>query len=70
MYICICNAVTDKDIVLAISNGATSIKDLNQQLKVGTCCGSCVPCAKKIIKKHKNPAYKAFSIPTLDPAIV
>ncbi|EEZ80768.1 MAG: hypothetical protein HN639_03780 [Candidatus Thioglobus sp.] len=49
MYICICNAVTDKDIQKAVKNGACSINDLGKELKVGTCCGRCKSCAKRVI---------------------
>ncbi len=51
MYICVCNAVTDKAIKKAICNGACSVSDLTQQLNVGSCCGKCKSCAFKILKE-------------------
>lgn len=61
MYICICNGVTDRDILEAADNGATSLKDLQDELNVATCCGSCAMCAKGIL----NQVHSAQStIPT------
>lgn len=51
MYICICNNVTDRQIRKACENGANSIQCLQNELKVGTCCGRCKDCAKKIIQE-------------------
>lgn len=50
MYICICNAVTDRDIYTAIENGASSLEHLQQELKVATCCGRCADCARNLVE--------------------
>ena len=52
MYVCVCNAVTDKQIINAAHNGADSIKDLSSELNVGTCCGRCVSCAKGLLREN------------------
>ena len=50
MYVCICNTVTDKQIRKAVGSGhIDSMASLQQQLKVGTCCGRCKDCAKKVL---------------------
>jgi bacterioferritin-associated ferredoxin len=41
MYICICNAVSDKAILRAIDDGAHSFDALMDELAVATACGSC-----------------------------
>ncbi len=41
MYVCICNAVTDRDIRRAAASGADSLYALQDSLGVATCCGSC-----------------------------
>lgn len=46
MFICICKAVSDRHIRGAVNDGATSLRDLTRELKVGTCCGKCLPEAK------------------------
>ena len=41
MYVCVCSAVTDKQIARAVDGGATTLDDLAMLLGVGTCCGMC-----------------------------
>lgn len=49
MYICVCKAVTDKQIKSAIENGHCSRKHLNQCLGVGSVCGKCSRHVKQIL---------------------
>jgi bacterioferritin-associated ferredoxin len=49
MYICICNAITDRDIVKAAEDGARSDDDLAHHLGVGLGCGRCKSCAKSLL---------------------
>jgi bacterioferritin-associated ferredoxin len=49
MYVCICNSVTDRQIRKAVNNGADSLQAIQSQLKVGTCCGKCRDCARRVI---------------------
>ena len=39
MYVCICNAVTEKQVKHAALEGASSLEDLQMDLGVATCCG-------------------------------
>jgi bacterioferritin-associated ferredoxin len=41
MYVCLCNAVTDREIRGAVKLGARSLGDLQDTLGVATCCGRC-----------------------------
>ena len=41
MYVCVCNAVTEKEIRTAVAEGASDIDELKQTLGVATCCGQC-----------------------------
>jgi bacterioferritin-associated ferredoxin len=50
MYICICNAVTDREIVEQVQRGAASIEAIRFELGVATCCGLCTDCATKLIE--------------------
>jgi bacterioferritin-associated ferredoxin len=43
MYVCVCHAVTDKDICKAVDRGACSLFDVQNELPVGSCCGRRVP---------------------------
>jgi bacterioferritin-associated ferredoxin len=41
MYVCICHAVTDREIRAAVARGATRLEDLTMTLGVGAGCGCC-----------------------------
>ena len=49
MFICVCKAVTDKQIKTAIDNGACSKKQLSQCLGVGLECGKCSRTVNQIL---------------------
>ena len=49
MYICLCNAITERQIVQAAEEGARSPEDLAMGLGVGLGCGSCTSCAKALL---------------------
>jgi bacterioferritin-associated ferredoxin len=51
MYICLCNAVTDRQIMQAAEAGARSREDLAQHLGVGLGCGRCVSCAEAVLNE-------------------
>ncbi len=64
MYICICNAVTDKQILKAQQNGCGSIHEVTRALGVGNCCGSCIEQAEDLLMQNSaiqkfNPALAA-----------
>jgi bacterioferritin-associated ferredoxin len=61
MYVCVCNAVTEKHIHHAVKNGAKTVKHLKEQLNVGTECGRCVSCAKACIKEAQAEQHHHFS---------
>ncbi|WP_066567908.1 (2Fe-2S)-binding protein [Snodgrassella sp. CFCC 13594] len=45
MYVCLCNAITDRQIQETVAAGANSLTDLQAQLGVATCCGCCADVA-------------------------
>ena len=49
MYVCICNAVTDREIRGAVDLGCSSFGELQRDLGVGTCCGKCEPEARRLL---------------------
>ncbi|SDK58754.1 bacterioferritin-associated ferredoxin [Methylophilus rhizosphaerae] len=51
MYVCVCNAVTERQVHQAVRNGAKTVKDLKEQLGVGAECGKCASCAKACLKE-------------------
>ena len=52
MYVCICNAITDKQIRHAAESGVTSLWELQKQLGVASNCGKCRSTAVDILREH------------------
>jgi bacterioferritin-associated ferredoxin len=49
MYVCVCNAITDREIRGAAELGARTLEDLSATLGVATCCRKCSDCARKCL---------------------
>lgn len=49
MYVCLCHAVTDRQIKQAIADGARTVRQVQLRLRVGTNCGKCIPAAREIV---------------------
>lgn len=41
MYICVCKAITDRQLRSAVTSGAVSMRELRRQLDVCAGCGKC-----------------------------
>jgi bacterioferritin-associated ferredoxin len=61
MYVCICKAVTDKEIRKAAAKGADNLYELQQSLGVATGCGSCAGHAQEIL----DAANRGYTGPTM-----
>lgn len=59
MYVCVCRAVTDKQIKRAVEEGARSMRDLRERLGVCSACGKCGPCAKELLPPTRAQADAA-----------
>ncbi len=57
MYICVCNAITDKQIRRAAKAGVTNIQQLQAELGVATNCGSCSESAAEILREHRPSGF-------------
>jgi bacterioferritin-associated ferredoxin len=62
MYVCICNAVTEKMIRVAAADGASSLDDLQRMTGCSTVCGSCADLAEDVLRRARRqvPAGLAF----------
>lgn len=49
MYVCVCNAVTDREIRAAAAFGARTLDDLSASLGVATGCRRCADCARGVL---------------------
>jgi len=53
MYVCVCKAVTDKQIKTAIDNGVCTRRQLFECFGVGSDCGKCNKHVKELL--NQNP---------------
>ena len=68
MYVCICNAITDKEIRRAAEAGARDLWALQAELGVASGCGSCKEVASEIL--HDVRRQRRVAIPQIyTPAI-
>lgn len=59
MYVCVCKAVTDRQIREAAQSGARTLRDLRRDLGVTSECGRCASCAKDCLKEAHGCASQA-----------
>ena len=52
MIICVCHRVSDRDIARAAREGCASFEELQEELRVGTGCGSCHEFARDAFEEH------------------
>lgn len=55
MYVCVCNAVTERHIGDAVAEGCRSVRELRERLGVGACCGRCTACARQVMREAVVP---------------
>ena len=49
MYVCVCHAVTEREIRAEVARGSNSIEAISMALGVATCCGACRATASELI---------------------
>ncbi|MFK8052068.1 MAG: bacterioferritin-associated ferredoxin [Woeseiaceae bacterium] len=54
MYVCICQAITDRQINKAIDSGIDSVDALRDTLGVSSCCGNCESDAQALIDAKRT----------------
>lgn len=55
MYICICQGITDHQILDAIERGHDSSAALADALGAGTCCGRCQETVDALVQSRAKP---------------
>jgi len=56
MYVCICKAITDKQIRKAAESGVQNLWELEKELGVASNCGKCGETAAAIIRETRLAA--------------
>ena len=59
MYVCLCNAITERDVRECVRRGCCSMDELSVELGVGTCCGRCRPVASEILNETQSQPLPA-----------
>lgn len=59
MIVCVCNNVSERKIRQAVNEGVTRMAELRSELEVGTCCGKCHSCAKRVLNECLADAQSA-----------
>ena len=67
MYVCVCKAVTDRQIHRAVENGASTLRELAQDLGVATQCGKCAKCAHSVLCEAKAQQQSSRQTVLLQP---
>jgi bacterioferritin-associated ferredoxin len=61
MYICVCHAISDRQIREAVDRGAESLCEVQAYLPVASCCGRCEDSAREVIESHVESAGRAVA---------
>lgn len=65
MYVCICKAITDKQIRRAKAAGIDNLHDLRETLGVASGCGSCADDAEMILREGDGRGHGMTPQPRL-----
>lgn len=69
MYICVCKAVSERNIRRAVhQDGVVSLRELSRGTGLGSCCGRCVPAARALLREELSTAPSRESGPLLTSA--
>lgn len=52
MYVCVCHAISDRQIREAVERGAESLTEVQNYLPVASCCGRCEDSARAVIDSY------------------
>ncbi|MDX1453711.1 MAG: bacterioferritin-associated ferredoxin [Oleiphilaceae bacterium] len=63
MYVCLCKAVTDHQIHDAVAEGCDTMRGLQRELGVASCCGKCAPCAREVLNDALREQQFKQSLP-------
>jgi bacterioferritin-associated ferredoxin len=51
MYVCVCNAVTERQVRESVACGADSLDQLSFETGLGVCCGCCKEFASSLLQE-------------------
>ncbi len=62
MYVCLCHGIRDRELQLAVEQGASSFEELQARTGVASCCRTCEPTARELLHAalaSRGPAIQA-----------
>lgn len=66
MIICVCHNISESELKSAIQNGIDTMHLLRENLSLGSGCGKCKSCTKKILReclpKDENQHMKVHTL--------
>lgn len=62
MFICVCNAVTDREIREHARRGVDSLEELQMRTGCADCCGQCADEAEAILRTTQHAARVSLPV--------
>ena len=56
MYLCICNAITLRDVENHLDQGVATLEELRDRLGIADACGGCREHAEQLLRRRRCPA--------------
>lgn len=54
MIVCHCNGISDRTLRRSIRSGVTTLSGLQEVCGAGSCCGSCTPTLRNLLRKEAS----------------
>jgi len=70
MYVCVCLAVTDREVEAAVQNGAITREDVTRACKAGGDCGACHGMIRTMIEDHLESQCPASATEASQPQLI
>lgn len=63
MFVCVCNAVTERDVHEAIEAGASTVEEVAYCTGAGTRCGTCVSVVAAMLERaEEKPSRRSLPV--------
>jgi len=62
MFICVCNAISDREIRACADLGVGTLEELRSAIGVASCCGQCAGSARQILVEHQSGKHEAAEL--------
>lgn len=66
MFVCLCNAVTDREIRQQAAQGVDTLDELRLRTGCSDCCGQCAEEAETILMTARPRAARRVTLPLID----